>query len=83
MVEDELGKARLRIEQSMVPQGEKVERHLSLPPQGHTPEWIARAMDIMDAEAAHKSDWREGKVSGAVYRMSTQILLFDDNMLTF
>ena len=43
-------------------------RHLALPPTGHSAEWIREEMERMDEEPEHKADWRDGKVSGAVYR---------------
>ncbi|KAI0829854.1 PLP-dependent transferase [Trametes gibbosa] len=66
-VDTELGKARLDIEQKLVPQGPGVTRHLSLPSQGHDTEWIIAEMAKMDEEAGNHVDWRNGKVSGAVY----------------
>ncbi|KAL7281568.1 hypothetical protein ACG7TL_004885 [Trametes sanguinea] len=66
-VESELARARLEIEQKMVPQGPGVTRHLSLPEQGHDTEWILREMAKMDEESGSHVDWRNGKVSGAVY----------------
>lgn len=67
-VETELGKARLDIEAKLVPQGPGVTRHLSLPNEGHDTAWILAEMAKMDAEAGNHVDWRDGKVSGAVYR---------------
>jgi sphinganine-1-phosphate aldolase len=73
-VEYEMSKARLDIESKLVPQGAGVVRHLSLPPQGKSPEWISAEMDKMDTELTKESgtlvDWKEGKISGAIYRMS-------------
>ncbi|KAI0630423.1 PLP-dependent transferase [Trametes polyzona] len=66
-VETELGKARLEIEQKLVPQGPGVTRHLTLPEQGRDTEWILAEMAKMDEEAGNHVDWRDGKVSGAVY----------------
>ncbi|KAI0335162.1 PLP-dependent transferase [Cubamyces sp. BRFM 1775] len=66
-VETELGKARLEIERKLVPQGPNVTRHLSLPEQGHDTEWILAEMAKMDEEAGSHVDWRNGRVSGAVY----------------
>ncbi|OSD06936.1 PLP-dependent transferase [Trametes coccinea BRFM310] len=66
-VESELARARLEIEQKMVPQGPGVTRHLSLPEQGHDTEWILREMAKMDEESGSHVDWRNGRVSGAVY----------------
>lgn len=51
----------------MVPQGEGITRYLSLPAQGQDPAWILAEMDKVDQICPH-SDWREGKISGAVYR---------------
>ncbi|KAI8992967.1 PLP-dependent transferase [Trametes punicea] len=66
-VESELAKARLTIEEHLVPQGPGVTRHLSLPEKGHDPDWILAEMAKMDEEAKSHADWRGGKVSGAVY----------------
>lgn len=70
----ELGKVRLDIEKSLVPQGPGVTRHLSLPQQGQTPEWILEEMAKMDAETHKESSWKEGKMSGAVYRAHYSVL---------
>ena len=75
-VETELGKARLEIEKSLVPQGPNVVRHLSLPEQGQTPEWIFEEMAKMDAEMDKGDSWKLGKMSGAVYREHYRVLLF-------
>lgn len=66
-VETELGQAQLQIEKRLVPQGEGVTRHLALPPTGHTAEWIFEEMAKMDKESECHADWRQGKISGAVY----------------
>ncbi|KAI0675368.1 PLP-dependent transferase [Trametes maxima] len=66
-VDTELGKARLDIEKKMVPQGPNVTRHLSLPATGLNTEAILAEMAKMDEEAGSHVDWRDGKVSGAVY----------------
>ncbi|KZT71772.1 PLP-dependent transferase [Daedalea quercina L-15889] len=67
-VSAELNKAVLDIEKGMVPEGPSVHRHLALPPTGQSPEWIVKEMEVMDSEApGNHADWREGKVSGAVY----------------
>lgn len=50
-------------------------KHLELPQQGQSTEWILEEMSRMDKEAGAGSeskdggrvDWREGKVSGAIY----------------
>jgi sphinganine-1-phosphate aldolase len=67
-VEEQLGKAKLDIENKLVPKGPGVVRHLTLPQEGKSLEWIMAEMEKMDQEFEHKSDWRGGKVSGAVYR---------------
>lgn len=61
-----MDKARLDIEQSLVPQGADVVRHLSLPAEGQSLEWILAEMDNMDKQDG--LDWKRGKISGAVYR---------------
>lgn len=61
-------KAKLDIENKLVPKGPKVVRHLALPEEGQSLEWILAEMEKMDQEFEHSSDWRAGKVSGAVYR---------------
>lgn len=67
-VDRELEKAKLHLEKSMVPQGPSVKRHLTLPQQGQSPEWIMEEMAKMDAESEGHSDWQAGRISGAVYR---------------
>lgn len=42
-----------------------------LPEESRSLEWILAEMDKMDKEFEHASDWKGGKVSGAVYREST------------
>ena len=69
-VETELGKARIDIENKMVPQGPGIVRHLALPTQGQSPDWILGEMAKMDEQAGGHVDWHDGKVSGAVYRES-------------
>ncbi|KAG5643381.1 hypothetical protein DXG03_000995 [Asterophora parasitica] len=66
-VEDQMNKAKLDIENKLVPKGADVVRHLALPDQGKTPEWIFQQMDVMDAELGNQTNWRQGKLSGAVY----------------
>ena len=64
-----MDKARLDIEKNLIPQGANVVRHLSLPSQGQSPEWILAEMDKMDTELhGSPEQWRLGKLSGAVYR---------------
>ncbi|KAM5534548.1 hypothetical protein V8D89_011752 [Ganoderma adspersum] len=66
-VETELGKARLDIENMMVPHGPNVTRHLSLPTEGRDQDWILSEMAKMDEEGGHHVNWKDGRVSGAVY----------------
>jgi sphinganine-1-phosphate aldolase len=61
--------AKLMIENRLVPKGADVVRHLALPEEGKTLEWILAEMDKMDKEKEH-SDWKLGKISGAIYRAS-------------
>ena len=64
-----MDKAKLDIENSLIPQDACVVRHLSLPSQGKSLEWILAEMDRMDRELDGSPEkWRVGKLSGAVYR---------------
>ena len=67
-VETELDETRADIDRQFVPQGEGVVRHLELPQHGCTLEWILEEMEKMDREAPSQTDYRDGKLSGAVYR---------------
>ncbi|KAN0111467.1 PLP-dependent transferase [Russula decolorans] len=66
-VEEEMEFARVEIDQKLLPQGKDVVRHLALPKRGCTLEWILDSMEQMDQEAPSHADYREGKLSGAVY----------------
>ncbi|KIY61722.1 PLP-dependent transferase [Cylindrobasidium torrendii FP15055 ss-10] len=66
-VTGEMAKARVDIESKLVPRGEGVVRHLSLPEQGKSLDWILEEMAKMDAELENSTDYRHGKLSGAVY----------------
>jgi hypothetical protein len=70
-VEAELGKARQDIITKLVPQGTNVTRHVCLPSHGQSAQWIAEEMEKMDAESENTGLWKQGKLSGAVYRTST------------
>lgn len=70
-----MDKARLDIEGKLVPQGADVSRHLVLPDEGKSVEWILAEMKKMDGELGH-ADWKHGKLSGAVYRKSIAIVIF-------
>ncbi|KAJ3726910.1 PLP-dependent transferase [Lentinula raphanica] len=65
-VKAEMDKAKLDIEQSLCPQDADVVRHLSLPPEGQSLEWILTEMDKMDHQSG-SLEWKRGKISGAVY----------------
>jgi sphinganine-1-phosphate aldolase len=60
--------AKVEIDQKLLPQGKDVVRHLSLPMKGQSLEWILEEMQQMDEEAPSHTEYREGKLSGAVYR---------------
>ena len=66
--------AKAEIDRKLLPQGKDVVRHLSLPRKGQTLEWILEAMEQMDKEAPSHTDYREGKLSGAVYRKHSPFL---------
>ncbi|EKM74970.1 hypothetical protein AGABI1DRAFT_116649 [Agaricus bisporus var. burnettii JB137-S8] len=66
-VDEQMSKAKLDIEDKLVPKGPNVVRHLALPEESRSLEWILAEMDKMDKEFEHASDWKGGKVSGAVY----------------
>jgi len=74
-VEPQMTEARKDIEKKLVPSGPQVVRYLSLPPEGQTKDWILAEMDRMDSychtldeHGARLHDWKDGKISGAVYR---------------
>jgi len=62
-----MDKAKLEIENKLVPKGADVARHLSLPAKGQNLDWILAEMNKMDSEL-NDTNWRQGKLSGAVYR---------------
>jgi sphinganine-1-phosphate aldolase len=74
-VETEMAAARAEIARKLLPQGKGVVRHLALPKQSCTLEWILDAMEQMDQEAPSHTNYREGKLSGAVYRERASMLL--------
>ncbi|KAJ7217718.1 pyridoxal phosphate-dependent transferase [Mycena pura] len=63
----EMNKAKLDIEDKLVPKGPDVTRHLVLPSEGQSLDWIISEMDKMDKEMNHANNWKQGKISGAVY----------------
>lgn len=67
-VQAEMDKARLDIETKLIPKGAEVSRHINLPLTGQSPEWILEEMEKMDNELGVQTNWRLGKLSGAVYR---------------
>jgi hypothetical protein len=64
-----MDKAKLDIENRLVPKGAEVARHLTLPAEGQSPQWILAEMEKMDGELGAHASWRHGKLSGAVYRV--------------
>jgi sphinganine-1-phosphate aldolase len=66
-VQVEMDKAKLDIENQLVPKGADVVRHLALPAEGKSAEWILDEMAKMDLEMGTQVDWKNGKLSGAVY----------------
>ena len=74
-VESQMNQAKLDIMDKLVPKGPNVVRHLTLPEKGKSLEWILAEMDKMDHELDHSTDWRQGKLSGAVYR-TTRVMSF-------
>ena len=80
-VQTEMGKAKLDIEDKLVPKGADVCRHLSLPAQGQSPEWILEEMSKMDLELGNAS-WKNGKLSGAVYRTCFRAFCHTSSHLT-
>lgn len=67
-LQEELGKAKVEIEDKLVSKNGEITRHLALPAQGKSAEWILEEMTRMDKELGGHTDWRQGKISGAVYR---------------
>ena len=65
---EELDKVKVDIEDKLLPKGGEITRHLALPAQGKSREWILEEMARMDKELGAHVDWRQGKISGAVYR---------------
>lgn len=67
-LQEELDKVKVDIEDKLVPKDGEVTRYLALPAQGKSAEWIIEEMARMDKELGAHTDWRDGKISGAVYR---------------
>ena len=81
-IEPQMAKARRDIEKKLVPSGPQVVRYLSLPPEGQTKDWILAETDRTDSychsfddRGVKLHDWKDGKVSGAVYRESSHLQL--------
>ncbi|KAG9309272.1 pyridoxal phosphate-dependent transferase [Chiua virens] len=66
-LQEELGKVKVDIEEKLLPKAGEITRHLSLPAQGKSAEWILEEMARMDKELGAHTDWKQGKLSGAVY----------------
>lgn len=82
-VEPQMAQARRDIEKKLVPSGPQVARYLSLPSEGQTKDWILSEMDRMDSychtfddRGVKLHDWKDGKMSGAVYRESNCVQRF-------
>jgi sphinganine-1-phosphate aldolase len=76
-VEPQMAQARRDIDKKLIPSGPQVVRYLSLPSEGQTKDWILSEMDRMDSychnfddRGTKLHDWKDGKISGAVYRES-------------
>lgn len=65
---EELGKVKVDLEDKFVPKDGEIPRYLALPAQGKSAEWILEEMQRMDKALGGHTDWKQGKVSGAVYR---------------
>jgi len=67
----QMSKARQDIESKLIPSGPRVTRYLTLPAEGRSTEWILEEMANMDdychASGDKKVNWKDGKLSGAVY----------------
>ncbi|CAG7854627.1 Sphingosine-1-phosphate lyase Short=S1PL; Short=SP-lyase; Short=ySPL; AltName: Full=Bestowed of sphingosine tolerance 1; AltName: Full=Sphingosine-1-phosphate aldolase [Serendipita indica DSM 11827] len=66
-VESEMAGVREDIRKKLIPEGPKVIRHLSLPAEGKSKDWIVAEMQRMDDESSASGAWKDGKISGAIY----------------
>jgi sphinganine-1-phosphate aldolase len=66
-VQTEMAKVRKDLEDKLAPRGSSFSRHVALPIEGHSAEWIEAEMSKMDGEQ-RAVDWKDGRCSGAVYR---------------
>lgn len=71
-VGSEVGKVLADMEQSMIPRGPGITRHLELPEHGWSDEQIFEEMRTLSL--MKHSAWEEGKVSGAVYHGGEDII---------
>ena len=69
-LQEELSRVKVGIDDKLVPKSGEFTRYLTLPAQGKSAEWILEEMARMDKEPSMHADWRQGKLSGAIYRMS-------------
>ena len=67
-VESEMAEAKASIQRSLVPQGSDVVRHLALPLASRSLDDILGDMEQMDKDGPSHTDYKQGKISGAVYR---------------
>lgn len=63
-----MARVQAEIRSKLIPEGPQVIRHLALPSQGKSKEWIVTEMQRMDDESEHSNRWKAGKISGAIYR---------------
>ena len=68
-LQEELSRVKVDIEDKLVPKGGEFTLYLALPAQGKSAGWIFEEMARMDKELGVHTDWRQGKLSGAIYRM--------------
>ncbi|KAI0320845.1 hypothetical protein OF83DRAFT_1102559, partial [Amylostereum chailletii] len=74
-VELEMGQAKASIQRSLIPQGPDVVRHLALPMSSRSLDDILADMEKMDTDGPSHTDYKEGKLSGAVYHEKNSCLV--------
>lgn len=71
-VRAEVAKSIDKLEKSMVPQGEDVQRHRRLPKDGWSHDKVREELKKLGEMSSHS--WEEGKVSGAVYHGGKELM---------
>jgi sphinganine-1-phosphate aldolase len=66
-VQEQMDTVRKDLAEKLAPRGPEYARHVAIPIEGHSAEWIESEMDKMDRQQPG-TDWKDGKCSGAVYR---------------